>query len=67
MEIINELDVDALHPQCKEGEVGTVRPQELQRMSERDIEKLVPKIVKLKDNDFVIPYCRNTKKANSTA
>jgi SM-20-related protein len=42
------------------GEVGIVRPQELQRMSERDIEKLVPKTVKLKDNDFTFAYCRYT-------
>ena len=97
MEIINKLDVEALHQEVEEtgaviiknllreevaesayeclknrvpwefhyrkphkNEVGIVKNQELQGMSERDIQKLVPKIVKLKDNDFTFAYCRYT-------
>ncbi len=44
----------------RNNEVGIIRHQELQGMSDRDIEKLVPRMVKLKDNDFTFAYCRYT-------
>lgn len=101
MDIINELDVEALHQQIEEtgvaiiknllceevaeaayeclvncvpwefhyrkphkGEVEIIKNSELQGMSDKDIQKRVPKVVKLKDNDFTFAYCRYTIPTN---
>lgn len=98
MEIVNELDTEALHQQyvdtgyavipnllreevaeqayesllnlvpwefhCRQfksgGKMQIIDPQRYAAMSDKDIQKMVPKAATLKDNDFTFAYCRYT-------
>lgn len=43
-----------------QGKVGILDPQHYARLSDKEIQKLVPKMATLKDNDFSFAYCRFT-------
>jgi len=98
MDIVNELDTEALHKQylttgyvvikdllcedvaqaayeslldnvpwefhCRpfrsDNKVQIIDPERYGAMSDKDIQKLVPKAATLKDNDFTFAYCRYT-------
>ncbi len=97
MQIINTLDVEALHQEyvetgsvfirnllcddvaeaafaslknrvpwefhyraLKTNRVGIIDPQHFAGMTPREIQRLVPKMAQLKDNDFSFAYCRYT-------
>ena len=42
------------------GRVGVVNPADLERLTPREIKRLVPTMATLKDNDFSFAYCRYT-------
>ena len=42
------------------GRVGVVNPADLERLTPREIKRLVPTVATLKDNDFSFAYCRFT-------
>ena len=42
------------------GKVGILDPQHYARLDDKDVQKLVPKMATLKDNDFSFAYCRYT-------
>ena len=97
MEIINELDTDALHQQyldtgyviipdllreevaqaayeamqnrvpwefhyrnLRSNRVGIIDPENFANLTPKEVQRLVPKMAQLKDNDFSFAYCRYT-------
>ena len=48
------------------GRVGVVNPADLERLTPREIKRLVPTIATLEDNDFSFAYCRYTIPSGAT-
>lgn len=42
------------------GRVGVVNPADLERLTPREVKRLIPQMATLKDNDFSFAYCRFT-------